>query len=307
MNKAIADCDTIKQAFAAGQATEADYDLAVAKVLDRVDEYASTREGAAQMLEIHTQALEAGDLEAAERSRAAIDRGARIAREQRVAENYWRAEQGMAPSTSPLPLMYAEIEAEAVNERRRVEENHRKNQDPLGLRAAAQTAGSTGASGGREWGSMRPRHNPWDNERATVRATPADGAPTLSRERQEAQHTASKVLAGQPARIDGHRPTMPEPGGILDRRAAKKALKNIAQDPSAPEPAMVKRYKGWANEQQVLGVARQLREVATPYFEKHPIGEFDKEGNPQLIPTARMVESYVRANLQNEMDHLLSK
>lgn len=294
MNKAITDASAALQGYAAGVITEPEARAANDKMMRAMAEYASTRAGADHLLQTHAQHSEAGNTDQAARVAQALDEGARIAAANRIAENQWRADNNMAPLTTPLPQTFAQITAAADAERQAAEENTRRNMDPLGLRTPGTPAHAFATATAR----------PHTTVRANTVAEPAHGAPRISPERRLAQQTASMVLAGQAARIEGTRTVLPETGGIVARYKSNRQIKQIAKaDPTAPEPYMVQRYKGWLSSNQVLAVSQQLRENATPYFNQHPIGERDSTGRPKRVSPQRLVDAYVRANLDSELTY----
>jgi hypothetical protein len=144
--------------FDEGKATEEQVMAAAEATADAMIDYASTLDGAQDLLTQYDQIALSGVLdsddfdvadaaaEQAESILSLVDDGAKRAAENRAVENAYRATQGKPPLTTSLPKTFDEIIAAAEAQQREAEVQQReaeakaaKEADPFGLRAEAST------------------------------------------------------------------------------------------------------------------------------------------------------------------------
>jgi hypothetical protein len=135
----------VQAKFDEGKATVEQVMAAAAAVQDAMIDYASTQDGADDLISQYNQMLTSGALDSGDESiedqaevlLSTVDEGAKRAAANRAVENAYRATQGKPPLTTSLPKTFDELIAEAEERNRAEAEKAAKEADPFGLRAEA--------------------------------------------------------------------------------------------------------------------------------------------------------------------------
>lgn len=140
--KATRACRVVEDARRSGQASDTDVAAAQHKVEQHAIEYASTLEGSnALRAEVASICEYDANDDLARDGIRRINAGAQMAQTNRATENVWRAQQGMGPLTTPVPLTIAQEVAAQREKEAEVARAAAHAADPFGLRGSADSAG----------------------------------------------------------------------------------------------------------------------------------------------------------------------